>query len=486
MAERAPMSMPLSFLSILILSTILVIPFSFPSSVSQPLSLPSSPCPCISSSPVLESLSSHIFIKPHELIHIQTALDQINRQHVELNNRQYPPMSSRNLSASSSSPLSPSSTSSSSSSSSSSNISAISRRLFNCSLCNVSCHDEVSLQRHLQSKKHIKQRRTHVSSTTLADITNTQVQQALSRPSRSSQTAVNRLTGYIHGIYGSWSKETVEIMWYQYQHRPLDRQEQNAFANTILRHPSNVRDQEQWAMVLMRTTIILPHLIDRARHQLALSSSNDHHNISSNLNDHDRWHLRYQCVFRIFYSICSYLQRYIGLMDHITRICLSGDIDNELLSDSKTASFKVAQIGEEIFGHARDPRSHIHPLIHPASSNHHHHGHNSNHIINHNPTVGPRPRSNSLPCLPVSLSSSPCSCISSSPVLESLSSHIFIKSHELIHIQTALDQINRQHAELNNQQISENDTYADDDQDEDLIDEWDDYDLDHDEYHDDA
>ena len=40
--------------------------------------------------------------------------------------------------------------------------------------------------------------------------------------------------------------------------------------------------------------------------------------------------------------------------------------------------------------------------------------------------------------------------------------------------------------ELNNQQISENDTYADDDQDEDLIDEWDDYDLDHDEYHDDA
>ena len=86
----------------------------------------------------------------------------------------------------------------------------------------------------------------------------------------------------------------------------------------------------------------------------------------------------------------------------------------------------------------------------------------------------------------MSLSSSPCSCISSSPVLESLSSHIFIKSHELIHIQTALDQINRQHAELNNQQISENDTYADDDQDEDLIDEWDDYDLDHDEYHDDA
>ena len=55
-----------------------------------------------------------------------------------------------------------------------------------------------------------------------------------------------------------------------------------------------------------------------------------------------------------------------------------------------------------------------------------------------------------------------------------------------MNIQTDLDQINRQHAELDNQQTSENDTYADDDQEEDLSDEWDDYDLDDDEYYDDA
>ena len=44
--------------------------------------------------------------------------------------------------------------------------------------------------------------------------------------------------------------------------------------------------------------------------------------------------------------------------------------------------------------------------------------------------------------------------------------------------------INRKPSELNNQQISEHDTYADSDQEEDLTDEWDGDDLDYDDCYD--
>jgi Zinc-finger of C2H2 type len=387
--------------------------------------------------PPMTSPSSSPHPQLHKDVLLNTSTHSNNNTNTNINStntqsQQQQPSATQHTSSSSSSSSTSRVLECSSSSSTASRVQAA-RQIFHCQACDLSCTSDPAFQNHLRGKAHAKRVGSQASRAAQRVVSQSQTQQALTRPARSAQSALTRLTQWIASIYGTCSTQTMEMMWIQYHEKSKETYQQNIlFAGTSLAHPATVTDKEEWAQVLLRSTHTLPRVIDRARAFLASSPHVLHpgSKFPFSITADDQWYLRYQCLFRLFLLTCSYLGRYIPLIDYIVRLCLLADSDSELLSGAHLASFKIAQVGEEIFSHAREPSSHIHHLMCPASKS-------SSSSTNHSSqSPSQRPRSNSFPC--ISSSSLTCPCLASMPACASLSNSFLLHTLELSQIQALL------------------------------------------------